>query len=123
MAGRQGFEPGAGPVSNVVMARDFWLKRFNHRRLCRSDSFTAVHQSPPDSAAVVETFWRRPCARNAQTGAVSNATCTESDSDTEKLSFSKPITRPERSFISTTSSPVSSDTYSSEGSVNQTVSV
>jgi hypothetical protein len=35
------------------------------------------------------------------------------------VSFSKPITRPERSFIGTTSSPVSSDTYSDEGSVNQ----
>ena len=28
----------------------------------------------------------------------------------QKLSFSKPITRPKRSFITTTSSPVSSDT-------------
>ena len=53
-----------------------------------------------------------------QAGAVSKATRTESDSGTKKLSFSKPITRPERSFISTTSSPVSSATCSSEGSVN-----
>ncbi len=62
LAGRQGFEPGAGPVSNMVMARDFWSKRLNHRRLHRSVSFTAVHPSPPDSAPVVETFWRR-CRR------------------------------------------------------------
>src|SRR4030095_15607760 len=34
-------------------------KRFNHRRFPRSDSFTAVHASPPDSTLVVETFRRR----------------------------------------------------------------
>ena len=43
----------------MVMARDFWSKRLNHRRLRRSVSFTAVHLSPPESPPVVETFWRR----------------------------------------------------------------
>jgi len=46
------------------MARDFWLKRFSHRRLRRSVSFTAVYANPRDSTLVVETFWRRcPGAR------------------------------------------------------------
>jgi hypothetical protein len=59
VAGRQGFELGARPVSNMVMARDFWFKRFSHRRLRRSVWFTAVHPNPRDSTVVVETFWRR----------------------------------------------------------------
>ena len=59
MAGRQGFELGASLFSKVVMARDFWSKRLNHRRLRRSVSFTAVHQNPHDPPPVVETFWRR----------------------------------------------------------------
>jgi hypothetical protein len=59
LAGRQGFELGAGPVSNMVMARDFWSKRLKHRQLLRSVSFTAVHPSPPVSPPVVEIFWRR----------------------------------------------------------------
>ena len=50
LAGRQGFELGAGPVSNVAMARDFWFKRLRHRRLRRFVSFTAVHSRPCSSA-------------------------------------------------------------------------
>ena len=42
-----------------LMARDFWFKRFNHKRLRRSVSFTAVHPSPQESPPVVETCWRR----------------------------------------------------------------
>jgi hypothetical protein len=48
LAGRQGFELGAGPVSNMVMARDFWLQaleaqavtslRFVHCRLLESST-------------------------------------------------------------------------------------
>ena len=59
MAGRQGFELGGRISSKLVMARVFWLKRFAHRRLRRSVSFTAVHSSTRDSPPVVETFWRR----------------------------------------------------------------
>src|SRR5262245_50272413 len=57
------------------------------------------------------------------TGIVSSATRNESDLGIEKLSFSKPTTRPEASFIRTTSSPVSSHTYSRVRSANHTVSV
>src|SRR5262245_18917035 len=57
VAGRQGFELGARPVSNVVMVRDFWFKDLDRRPLTCSVSFTAVHPNPPDSAPVVETFW------------------------------------------------------------------
>ena len=46
--------------------------------------------------SLVETAaFVRKVSRIFQAGAVSTATCTESDSGTEKLSFSKPITRPE----------------------------
>jgi hypothetical protein len=58
-----------------------------------------------------------------EVGAVSKATLRESDAGTAKLSFSKPMMRPERSFISTTSSRVCSQTYSCDPSVNQTVKV
>ena len=59
MAGWTGLEPGAVKLCKLVMARNFWLKRLSHRRLRRSGLFTAIHPSRPDSAAVVETFWRR----------------------------------------------------------------
>jgi hypothetical protein len=59
LAGRQGFELGARRFSKLVMARDFWFRRFSHKRLRRSVSFTAVHLSPPDSPPFMETFWRR----------------------------------------------------------------
>jgi hypothetical protein len=53
VAGRQGFELGAKRFSKLVMARDFWFKRFDHRRLRCSVSFTAVHHSPLASPPVV----------------------------------------------------------------------
>jgi hypothetical protein len=56
-----------------------------------------------------------------QVVAGSKSTVNESDSGTEKLSFSMPITRPARFFISTISLPVSSQTYSPLGLSNQTV--
>src|SRR5262249_901436 len=54
-------------------------------------------------------------------GVVSSASRRPSASGREKLSFSKPITRPVESFIRTTSSPASSQTYSSRRSLNHTV--
>jgi hypothetical protein len=57
------------------------------------------------------TFWRR-MRDAAHTGERSPAPYTHRIRAWRKLSFSKPITRPEGSSISTTSSPVSSDTYS-----------
>jgi predicted nuclease of predicted toxin-antitoxin system len=64
-----------------------------------------------------------PVGRLVQAGSVSRATRNESVCGIEKFSFSKPMTRPDESFMSTTSSPVSSQTYSRDRSVNQTVSV
>ena len=61
--------------------------------------------------------------RPRQAGVVSNATCNDSECGIEKFSFSKPMTRPAASFMRTTSSPVSSQTYSRDRSVNQTVRV
>lgn len=58
-----------------------------------------------------------------QAGAVSNEKRRRSGWGTVKLSFSKPITLPELSFIRITSAPVSSETCSWLGSANQTVSV
>jgi len=40
--------------SKLVMARDFWFKRFNHRQLRRFVSFTAVHPSTRESTRIVE---------------------------------------------------------------------
>ncbi len=54
---------------------------------------------------------------------VSKATCRCLGFTIEKFNFSKPITFPNLSFIRITSSPVSSQIYSSWGSPNQTVSV
>ena len=59
LAGWTGLEPETSLFSKLVMARDFWLKRLNHRWLRRSVSFPAVHPNPRDSTRVVETFWRR----------------------------------------------------------------
>ena len=51
-----GREFGVRRSSKLVMARDFWSKRLNHRRLRRSDLFIAVHASPRDSTFVLKTF-------------------------------------------------------------------
>jgi hypothetical protein len=62
LAGRQGFELGAEPVSNTVMARDFWFQRPESQAVT---TLCFVHCHPPsphDSASVVETFWRRRLA-------------------------------------------------------------
>ena len=59
MAGRQGFELGARPVSNVVMARDFWFQALESQALTL---LRFIHCRPPSSprfSPVVETFWRR----------------------------------------------------------------
>lgn len=57
--------------------------------------------SPVGMARIV-----RKVSRIFQAGAVSTATCNEPDSGTEKSSFSKPITRPSWSIISTSPSTV-----------------
>lgn len=62
MAGWTGLEPDPRRFSKLVMARNFWLKRFNHIRLRRFASLTAVHPSSPVSTLVVEKYWRRPRA-------------------------------------------------------------
>jgi len=48
-----------------------------------------------------------------QADTVSKANCSFLDAETEKFNFSNPITLPDLSFIKTTSSPVSSQIYSS----------
>jgi hypothetical protein len=64
MAGRQGFEFGAGPVSNVVMARDFWFQVLHTQAVTL---FRVVHCRPPESSPfylrcgdILETAWQRP---------------------------------------------------------------
>jgi hypothetical protein len=47
LAGRQGFEIGARPVSNVVMARGFW---FQMLQTPAATLFRFVHCRPPESA-------------------------------------------------------------------------
>ena len=47
LAGRQGFELGARPVSNVVMARDFWFQALQTQAVT---SLRFVHCRPPESA-------------------------------------------------------------------------
>ena len=47
MAGRQGFELGARPVSNVVMARDFWFQALESQAVT---SLRFVHCRPPESS-------------------------------------------------------------------------
>jgi hypothetical protein len=46
LAGRQGFELGAGPVSNMVMARDFWFQAPESQAVT---SLRFVHCRPPES--------------------------------------------------------------------------
>jgi hypothetical protein len=47
LAGRQGFELGAGPVSNMVMARDFWFQALESQAVT---SLRVVHCRPPESS-------------------------------------------------------------------------
>ena len=47
VAGRQGFELGAGPVSNMVMARDFWFQALESQAVT---SLRFVHCRPPESS-------------------------------------------------------------------------
>ena len=49
MAGRQGFELGARPGSNVVMARGFWFQALETQVVTL---FPFVHCRPPASARV-----------------------------------------------------------------------
>lgn len=80
-------------------------------------------RSPAPLTIVAAAVWCNACWAARHTGMVSRATLSESDCGIEKFSFSKPKTRPVASFMRTTSSPVSSQMYSRERSVNQTVSV
>jgi hypothetical protein len=98
------------------------LKELEARRTAIAAEASSLRPVPRLEPSIINN--RLACVRaTAQAGTVSSATRNESESGTEKLSFSNPITRPARSFMSTTSSPVSSQTYSSDRSVNQTVSV
>ncbi len=47
LAGRQGFELGAGPVSNMVMARDFWFQALEAQAVT---ALGFVHCRPPQCA-------------------------------------------------------------------------
>jgi hypothetical protein len=47
LAGRQGFELGARPVSKLVMARDFWFQALESQAVT---SLRFVHCRPPESA-------------------------------------------------------------------------
>lgn len=50
---RQGFEPGAGPVSNMVMARDFWFQALESQAVT---SLRFVHCRPPESSRFASRF-------------------------------------------------------------------
>jgi len=78
------------------------------------ESYDPARDAERFDRAVASTFETDPIplVTSLQAGTVSRATCRESDCGIEKFSFSKPMTCPDASFISTTSSPVSSQTYS-----------
>ena len=57
LAGRQGFKLGAGPVSNVVMARDFWFQALQSQAVT---PLRLVHCRPPGSTGFFPRSWRHP---------------------------------------------------------------
>jgi hypothetical protein len=59
MVAGAGFEPCVTRSSKLVMARDFWSKGLVSRDLRSSSRCSRVLRRPPQSPAVLETFWRR----------------------------------------------------------------